>query len=151
MSVEAPWVKVAQKGLEQLGLKIPQPLALKVALLAYARLQANGHARFQRGELAELTDKRRQDIDRAIRIAVKNGWLHEASCTECLIPPGDFIEMSWGNSRKACSIHPDMRKINRGATETCRSGEHLEALSASNVSTQCLQPVALNASSEAIA
>ena len=96
MTVEPPWVKASQDGWERRALELRQPLWLKVPCMADVRVGANGHANFERGELAELMGKCRQDIDRAIRTAVEKGWLHEASCTECLIPPGDFIEMSFG-------------------------------------------------------
>lgn len=146
MPVEPPWVKVSQSACEQIAFSLEQPLWLKMSLLAWARVPANGHARFQRGELVELMDgKCRQDIVRAIRVAIDKGFLHEGSCTECLMPPGDFVEMSWGNGRKVCDIHTEGRKINRGQTETCWSEEFPEALSASDVSTQCLQRPALSA------
>lgn len=119
--------------------------------MAYARVGANGHASFERGELADLMGKCRQDIDRAIRKAVEYKWLHEAFCTECLIPPGDFIEMSFGNSRKVCRVHGDLREINRGATQIRWPEGCTEALAASNVSTQCLQRHAFSASNEVIA
>lgn len=151
MTVETPWVKVSQSGLEERALELGQPLWLKVTCMAYARVGANGHAGFKRGELAQLMGKCRQDIERAIRTAVGYGWLHEASCTECLIPPGDFVEMSYGSSRKVCDVHGGPREIKRGAPQTRWSENYLEALSASNVSTQCLQSVALSASSEVIA
>jgi hypothetical protein len=119
--------------------------------MAYARVGANGHASFERGELAELMGKCRQDIDRAIRTAVDKGWLHEASCTECLIPPGDFIEMSFGNSRKACKVHGGLREIKRGAMEAGWPEGCTEALNPSNVSTQCLQRHTFSAANEVIA
>lgn len=151
MTVEAPWVKAAQAGWEQRALELTQPLWLKVACMAYARVGANGHAQFDRGELAALMGKCRQDIDRAIRTAVERGWLGEASCTECLMPPGDFIEMSIGNSRKLCKVHGDRRKINRGVTQIRWPEGRTEALGASNVGTQCLQRHTFSASNEVIA
>jgi hypothetical protein len=55
--------------------------------------------------LAKLLGKCRQDIDRAIRTAVEYGFLDEASCSECLRPPGDFIQMDFGSRRKVCGVH----------------------------------------------
>lgn len=107
MSVEAPWVKVSQQGWEDRALDLAQPLWLKVSCMAYARVGANGHAGFKPGELARmLGGKHRQEIDRAVRTAIAYGWLDETSCSECLIPPGDFVEISLGSSRKECVIHP---------------------------------------------
>jgi hypothetical protein len=148
VTAEAPWVKASQGGWEQRALELEQPLWLKVACMAYARVGANGHANFERGELANLMGKCRQDIDRAIRTAVGKGWLDEGSCTECLIPPGDFIEMSFGTSRKTCKVHERGRQIIRGAARTRWQPHRDEAFRASDVSTECLQPHAFSASDE---
>jgi hypothetical protein len=74
--------------------------------MAYSRVSANGCAAFpQKQELAKILGKCRQDIDRAIRTAVEYGLLDQASSCECLRPPGGFIEMSLGSSRKNCAVH----------------------------------------------
>ncbi|MEE6135338.1 hypothetical protein SKC41_03220 [Mycobacterium sp. 050128] len=147
MTIEAPWVKASQAGWEQRALELAQPLWLKVACMAYARVGASGHAGFDRGELAELMGKGRQDIHRAIRTAVEYGWLEVGSCTECLIPPGDFIEMGFGNSRKVCKVHRGLREINREAAQTFWSEGRAGALTASDVSNQSLHAHTFSASS----
>ena len=119
--------------------------------MAYARVGANGHANFERGELAHLMGKCRQDIVRSIQTAIEKGWLHEASCTECLLPPGDFIEMSFGSSRKTCKVHGGVREIKRGARQTSWPGDRGEAPSASDVSIHRLQSYTFSASNEVTA
>ncbi|WP_156748737.1 hypothetical protein [Mycobacterium sp. 1482292.6] len=151
MTVEAPWVKASQAGWERRALELAQPLWLKVACMAYSRVGPSGHAQFDRGELAGLMGKCRQDIDRAIRTAVGKGWLDEASCTECLMPPADFIEMSFGNRLKVCKVHRDQRKINRGATQIRWTVGCAEALDDANVNTECLQRYTFSASDGVIA
>ena len=107
MSVSAPWVKLAQQGCEDRALSLKQPLWLSVSLMAYSRVGANGCAPFpKKQELAKILGKCRQDIDRAIRTAVEYGFLDEASCSECLRPPGDLVEFSLGSRRKGCAVHP---------------------------------------------
>jgi hypothetical protein len=107
MSVTPPWVKLGQQGCEDRARSLRQPLWLKVSYMAYSRVGANGCAPFpKREELAKLLGKRRQDIDRAIRTAIGYGFLEEASCAECLCPPGDFVESGMGSSRKECAVHP---------------------------------------------
>src|SRR3954463_9343009 len=82
-----------------------QPLWLKVSYMAYSRVGANGCAPFpKREELAKLLGKRRQDIDRAIRTAIGYGFLEEASCAECVRPPGFFVGFAMGISRKECAV-----------------------------------------------
>lgn len=106
MSVEAPWVKASQSGLESLS-KGPLHLWLRVALIAAARLQANGCAPFKRGELARIMgNKHSQAITRAIRDAVSYGFLEADSKPECLRPNRFLFQMSFGSTRKECSIHP---------------------------------------------
>lgn len=106
MSVVAPWVKLSQEGCQDRALALNQPLWLRVALLAYGRVGANGCAPFpHRQELATLVGKYRQDVDRAIRTAVKYGFLDKSSSAECLRPPGDFVQMDFGSRRKACGVH----------------------------------------------
>lgn len=104
MTVEPPWIKASQQGWTDRAYG-PIPLWLSITCLAYSRVKATGHAPFQRGELSRTLGKSRQDIDRAIRTAVTKGWLLDESCSECLLPPGDFIEMSFGNSRERCTTH----------------------------------------------
>jgi len=111
VSVEPPWVKVSRPFLDVLAVELDQPLPLKVALLAYGRVEANGHAEFRRGELAEITGKDRRNVSRAIRNAVQKGWLLEGSCTECLLPPGDYVEMSYGSTRKRCRVHSTVELV----------------------------------------
>lgn len=151
MTVDAPWVKASQAGWEQRASELRQPLWLKMACMAYARVGANGHAGFDRGELAELMGKGRQDIHRAIRTAVEYGWLEDGSCTECLIPPGDFVEMNFGTWRKTCRAHGDLTEIKRGTTRTRWPQHRGEAFSASDVGAECLHPNTFSASEEVIA
>jgi hypothetical protein len=150
LSVQPPWNKASRAGFERRAAKLQQPLWLKVALLAYARVGANGHANFARGELEVLFDQKRQNIDRAIRKAITEDWLQEESCSECLLPPADFIEMSFGNSQQVCRIHPPLREIKRGPGETAGQTGQVESLSDGFCITERCKSLSSSDSSEAV-
>lgn len=150
MTVEPPWNKGSRAGFERRALKLQQPLWLKVALLAYARVGANGHANFQRGELEAIFGQKRQNIDRAIRKAITEDWLQEESCSECLLPPGDFIEMSFGNDQQACKIHPPPREIKRGPDKTAGRTGQVESLSVEKCIAEGCKTLSLSDSRQAV-
>jgi hypothetical protein len=144
VSMPPPWVAFSQTEWQERADALAQPLWLKVSCLAYANVQANGHATFNRGVLARSTGKSRQDIDRAIRTAIEYGWLHPASCSECLVPPGNFVEMGFGSKRKVCPIHTvsknenvePSKKIMRSADENSQVEGSPSTMSASHVGAQ---------------
>ena len=108
MSVVAPWFKTSSEELERLIRSGAGPLWRRVADLGACRAQANGHATFGRGMLARIFDEDRRTIARAIRTAIEYGYLHESSCSQCLVPPLWLYENSFGNGRKPCEVnHPE--------------------------------------------
>lgn len=116
MSVPQPWARHYQLPWENRAAEHNLPLWLRVACLAYGRHEANGHATFQRGALSWILGTppkdgqpfqrvARQTIQTAIATAVRNGWLAEGSCSECLIVPGHAIAGGLGNEHKVCAVH----------------------------------------------
>lgn len=89
---------------------------LRVAALAYGSHRANGHATFKRGHVAliladvdtdsgALTPRSRQGIYRAIRTAVRHGWLLDGSTARCLVVPGHAITGGLGSPADECPQH----------------------------------------------
>jgi hypothetical protein len=90
------------------------PLWCRVAWLAFARHKSNGHAAFQRGQIAEIfggfgadgfTPLDPSNLQRAIRDAKKAGLLDPSSGTECLVVPAHAIEGGQGNPTDECPVH----------------------------------------------
>lgn len=138
MTVEPPWVKSGQAGWEERADNRQHPLWLRISCLAYARVKANGCAEFQPGELARRFGKHRQAINTAITTAIEYRWLDETSCTECLRPPGLFIEMDLGSKYAKCRIHGGVKERSKSARQKCSSQPRDETLSISDVNTECL-------------
>jgi hypothetical protein len=101
------------------------PLWTRIAMLAFARHKANGHAIFPRGGLALIMGKPtpegfksedRSNIQRAIRMAISRGWLDPASCTECLIVPSHAITGGLGSATERCSVHDRKAELRRRTT-----------------------------------
>ncbi|BCP11890.1 hypothetical protein MINTM020_39880 [Mycobacterium paraintracellulare] len=120
MSVPNPWTRHYQIAWEERANDRNLPLWLRVACLAYARHEANGHANFRRGQLSWILGTPPQDdkpfkridsstVGDAIKRAAKYGWLSNESCAECLVVPGHAIEGPQGNPHKPCAVHE--RKI----------------------------------------
>jgi hypothetical protein len=89
---------------------------LRVAALAYGRHKANGHAEFGPGDVAYVLGKvdeqtgefqPNENVTRAIRTAVKYGFLAEGSKSRCLVVPAHAIEGGLGNPHARCPMHED--------------------------------------------
>jgi hypothetical protein len=116
MYVANPWAKHFQSAWENRAADANLPLWARVASLAYARHEANGHANFHRGDLSWIlgkssadgsgfTRRDRHTIRDAIATAVRYGFLAEHSCSTCLVVPREAIEGPVGNPHKPCSVH----------------------------------------------
>jgi hypothetical protein len=92
------------------------PLWLRLACIAYARHEANGHANFKRGQLSWILgtppkgDQPFKRVDRwtlsnALALAIRREWIADGSCTECLVVPGHAIEGPDGDATKPCTVH----------------------------------------------
>jgi hypothetical protein len=134
MYVTNPWVKLFQSAWENRAADARLPLWLRVASLAYARHEANGHNNFHAGELswilgkssADGSDFKRRDrhtIRGAIATAVRYGFLNEDSCSTCLVVPPGTTEGPLGNPHKACQVH---------ARKRARRSRKVELLSAAS-------------------
>jgi hypothetical protein len=93
-----PWTRHYQAVWENRAADHTLPLWLRLACIAYARHEANGHANFKRGQLSWILGKppdgnqpfKRVDrwtMQDALALAIRHGWLAEGSCTECLVVP----------------------------------------------------------------
>jgi stage V sporulation protein SpoVS len=92
------------------------PLWLRVAALTYGSHKANGHANYRPGEVAvalatvdaatgEIRQPTRQDVNRAVKIAIGHGWLAPASGSTCLVVPGHMVAGGLGNAAEPCPVH----------------------------------------------
>ena len=102
MGVYNPWTRHYQAAWENRAANHGLPMWARVVCFAYGRHEANGHARFQRGQLTVLLGKPpegdkpfrrapRQTVHDAIATAVTYGWLDKESCMECLVVPGHAV------------------------------------------------------------
>lgn len=112
------WSKHYQSVWEERAANQGLPLWVRVFSLAYGTHAANGHATFQRGDLklimgrmvdGEFVPGRSDSIRNAINLAVREGFLEQGSCAECLIVPGHAIEKSYGNVNAPCRVHQRKR------------------------------------------
>jgi hypothetical protein len=119
-----PWTRHYQIVWEKRAADHTLPLWLRLACIAYARHEANGHAPFKRGQLAWILGKPPDDnhsfrrVDRwtmqdALALAVRHEWLAEGSCTECLVVPGHAIQGPDGDANKPCPVHERKRQKER--------------------------------------
>lgn len=117
-----------------------EPLWLRVAFLAWAKLQPNGHAYFGRGGLSREFGLDRRAINRAIRLAVEYAYLHESSCMECLVPPSWLVENGGKGLRRPCrvdhreqltnvDIERSIEELRNGAVQSVEEGQNLPPLS----------------------
>lgn len=129
MHVPNPWVKHFQSAWENRAADARLPLWLRVASLAYARHEANGHANFHTGDLSwilgkssadgsDFTRRDRHTIRDAVATAVRYGFLDEESCSTCLVVPRGTTEGPIGNPHKPCPVHARkkaqrLRKVER--------------------------------------
>lgn len=92
-------------GWEAIGLDTGKPKLTRLVAFAYARTDSNGHARFLRGELMKLLDTTKQTVQKLIDRAVRDGWLTDRSCSECLVAPSHISDRRY--VAKPCPIHAD--------------------------------------------
>lgn len=94
----APFTMHTRAGWELLSASESNPLWLRVACLAYARCQPNGHTPLARGALMLVLSSKDPDTDLpvipdkrtvydAVRGAVEKGWLRPGSSSRCLRVP----------------------------------------------------------------
>jgi hypothetical protein len=91
------------------------PLAVRVLFAAMGKHDRNGHAPFDRGELAdvlgsidvttgEVRPARRDSVSDAIKAAKRLGFITEDSSVRCLILSRHAFQKSFG-SPKPCDVH----------------------------------------------
>jgi hypothetical protein len=119
-----PWAKHYQSIWEERAASPSLPHWLRVACLAYGMHKFNGHARFKPGEIAlalsrvnyetgEISTPNKHAVQRAIRTAIKEGWLAKESGALCLVVPHNAIEGGLGYAQ-GCDLH-DSRTGKAGA------------------------------------
>jgi hypothetical protein len=79
------------------------PALTRLVALAYAHSDENGHARFLRGELMKRLGLTRQNVQRLIKRAVRDGWLRDLSCSECLVAPEHVSDRRY--TAGPCQVH----------------------------------------------
>lgn len=102
-----PWASHYQHGYmaKALDRRWRSPLWLRVAYLAYARHEANGHANFEPGEIASILGcKDPSNLSHAISNAVKLDYLDMESCAACLVVP-PYLVFGLGNPQSPCECH----------------------------------------------
>lgn len=104
MSNTQPFTMHTRSGWELLSASETNPLWLRVACLAYARCQPNGHTPLPRGALALALSSRdpdtglpvipnRRTVYDVVRGAIDKGWLRPGSSSRCLRVP---VTVSYG-------------------------------------------------------
>jgi hypothetical protein len=123
---EKPWVWSYLDMAEYDAMNKDLEVWLRLSQLAVARVQANGHAPFQRGELAQILGVHPDNVGREIRKAVGYKYLVPGSATCCLVPNPDRFNTGGlqrrGSASAVCRFHE-----NREAREVDRA---IEAASA---------------------
>ncbi len=115
-SSSSPWARHYQHVWEERSGSPRLPMWLRVAALAYGKHGANGHAPFAAGEVAlalssvqpntgNITTPARQNVRRAIDVAMEYGFLAPGSSSRCLIVPHHAIEGGIGNAYAPCPFH----------------------------------------------
>lgn len=79
------------------------PPLTRLVALAYARTDENGHARFLRGELMKKLGTTRQGVNKLIARAVRDRWILDISCSECLVAPEHITDRRY--SAGSCPVH----------------------------------------------
>lgn len=120
-----PWARHFQHVWQERAGDPALPDWLRVACLAYGSHRANGHATLGQGHVALVLARvdvdtgviaplSRQNVHRAIRASVANGWLSQGSTSRCLIVPAHAVSGGLGSPTDACPQHsPRVRQ--RGA------------------------------------
>jgi hypothetical protein len=107
------WAKHYQAFWEGLAANPDVPMFARVFSLAYGCHKSNGHASFEPGQMAAtllvrrdagMTECDRSTLYRAIKTAVKYGYLAEGSCERCLIVPAEGISLPLGEYTR-CGYH----------------------------------------------
>lgn len=112
--MSSPWSKHYHNVWAERSANTALPDWLRVAALAYGRHKANGHAAFGPGDVAHVLGKvdestgvfqPNENVTRAIRTAVRHGFLAEGSKSRCLVVPAHAIEGGLGNAYAPCPMH----------------------------------------------
>lgn len=90
-------------GWEAIGNDTTKPKLTRMVALAYARTDSRGHARFVRGELMQKLGTTKQGVQKLIDRAVRDGWLTDLSCSECLVAPEHITDRRYITD--ACPVH----------------------------------------------
>jgi hypothetical protein len=97
------------------------PNWLRVAALAYGSHAANGHAVFKPGDIGIVLgtpgcpiDK--NNVQRAIRTAIENGWLSPLSGSTCLVVPMHAVAGGMGSPNQPCPVHSRPSKVGHSLT-----------------------------------
>jgi hypothetical protein len=120
------WAKHFQRSWQERAGDPRLSLWLRVACLAYGHHLGNGHATFGPSEVrlslstvtkhGEVRPPASSDVTRAIRTAVRNGWLAEGSGARCLVVPGHAIEGGRGGvptEHVPCPVHDTEQRARR--------------------------------------
>jgi hypothetical protein len=79
------------------------PRLTRLVHYGLARVDAGGHAQFERGELMDLFKATKKQVYRLVQIAIRDGWITEQSCSECLVF-GSFVS-DRRHRQDPCPIH----------------------------------------------
>lgn len=91
-------------GWEAIGKDAAKPALTRMVAFAYARSDENGHARFVRGELMKILKVATpQAVQKLIKRAVRDGWLTDLSCSECLVAPEHVSDRRYEVG--PCAVH----------------------------------------------
>ncbi len=110
----ATWAKHYQNVWEERSGSQSIPKWLRVASLCYGMHKANGHAAFAPGEVAAVlgtvdttTGEILPDLnaDRAVKTAIKHGFLARGSTVRCLMVSGHAVGGPHGNEWAPCPVH----------------------------------------------
>lgn len=99
-------------GWELIGNDETKPKLTRIVALAYARTDSRGHARFLRGDLMKRLSTSKQGVQKLIKQAVRDGWLTDLSCSECLVAPSFITDRRYITD--SCPVHAAM-EVERSA------------------------------------
>jgi hypothetical protein len=97
------------------------PQLTRFVALAYARNDSNGHARFERGELAGILCVDRRNVGKLIDRAVRDRWLDKLSCSECLVTPPHISDRL--KTAELCPVHERIAARQRARKMSYKSGD----------------------------
>lgn len=120
------WVKHEIDHLERMADNADLPLWLRLHYLAMSRMRSDGHAHFERGEVARLMGKvnkegelipaDRRAIQRGMKMAKERGVLSDESGTTCLVVPRN---VAWKGKFKhiesTCTRHKARSNVRHSA------------------------------------